>query len=175
MVLLRRTWLSLSILTSLGELLGLLTNFCRSSQHTSLNRLAWGLFQYTPSSPNRIEFCDRIYGPKTVFFDPSSCTKRKVVVSNPISLCMLDILRIGSFRCILESFLSDLGAFQYSRCGQIPASRPNIRWNKVCLFITTGFPFQYVSLKCFDSAISKFIGDLAGSRRFAKERIRLFI
>ena len=45
MLLLRRIWLSLSVLMFLGELWGLLTNFCWSSQRTSLNRLAWGLFQ----------------------------------------------------------------------------------------------------------------------------------
>ena len=45
MVLVQHTWLSLSLLMFLGELLRLLTNFCWSRQRTSLNRLAWGLSQ----------------------------------------------------------------------------------------------------------------------------------
>ena len=45
MVRLQCTWLSSSVLTSLGELLGLPTNFYWSSQRTSLNRSGQGLFQ----------------------------------------------------------------------------------------------------------------------------------
>ena len=41
---LQRTWLSSSVLMFLGELLGLLTNFYWSSQCTSSNWLAWGLY-----------------------------------------------------------------------------------------------------------------------------------
>ena len=39
-----------------------------------------------------------VYGPKTVFYDLSNCTDRKVVVSNRISLCILDMTE--KFMCI---------------------------------------------------------------------------
>ena len=45
MVRFQRPWLSSLVLTFLGELLGLLTNFYWSSQRTSSNWLAWGLSQ----------------------------------------------------------------------------------------------------------------------------------
>ena len=32
-----------------------------------------------------------VYGPKTVFYDPPNGTDRKLVVSNRISLCILDM------------------------------------------------------------------------------------